>query len=78
MSLTLNGTPHSLSEHATVRDAVAAVTGRPIDQDGRAADGGRLGVAVAVNETLVPRSAWSGHALQSGDVVDVVTAVQGG
>jgi len=36
------------------------------------------GVAVAVNGAVVPRSVWSGHALQNGDRVEVVGAVQGG
>ena len=36
------------------------------------------GVAAAVNETVVPRSRWSGTALGDGDRVEVLTAVQGG
>lgn len=36
------------------------------------------GVAVAVNATVVPRDRWAGWPLRDGDVVDVVTAVQGG
>ncbi|WP_121257107.1 sulfur carrier protein ThiS [Nocardioides ferulae] len=36
------------------------------------------GVAVAVNAQVVPRDDWSRHALVDGDVVELVTAVQGG
>jgi sulfur carrier protein len=36
------------------------------------------GVAVAVNATVVPRERWATWPLHDGDVVDVVTAVQGG
>ncbi|MEW2619587.1 sulfur carrier protein ThiS [Streptomyces sp. NPDC048106] len=36
------------------------------------------GVAAAVNETVVPRSLWTGTALAEGDRVEVLTAVQGG
>lgn len=36
-----------------------------------------VGVAVAVNETVIPRSGWD-RTIQDGDVVDVLTAVQGG
>lgn len=36
------------------------------------------GVAVAVNETVVPRSRWEETALREGDRVEVLTAVQGG
>ncbi|PAL18758.1 sulfur carrier protein ThiS [Micrococcus luteus] len=78
LTLTLNGEPAELAV-ATVRDVVAHVTGRAIgDDDGAAADGRRLGVAVAVGGEVVPRSAWATRALAAGDEVDVVTAVQGG
>ncbi|WP_310964715.1 sulfur carrier protein ThiS [Nocardioides terrisoli] len=36
------------------------------------------GVAVAVNATVVPRDRWAAWPLREGDVVDIVTAVQGG
>jgi sulfur carrier protein len=36
------------------------------------------GVAVAVNEEVVPRGEWASWQLVDGDVVEVVTAVQGG
>jgi len=36
------------------------------------------GVAIAVNETIIPRSVWPAHALKNGDRVEVVGAVQGG
>ena len=34
--------------------------------------------AVAVNGSVVARSRHAGHALAEGDVVEIVTAVQGG
>ena len=39
--------------------------------------GSAEGVAVAVSGAVVPRSQWN-RDIQSGDVVDVLTAVQGG
>ena len=39
--------------------------------------GSAEGVAVAVGGAVVPRSQWN-RDIQSGDVVDVLTAVQGG
>ena len=36
------------------------------------------GVAVAVNDAVVPRSAWESTALADGDRVEMLTAVQGG
>jgi sulfur carrier protein len=39
---------------------------------------GTKGVAVAVNDEVVPRSTWSEHALDDGDRVEVLKAAQGG
>jgi sulfur carrier protein len=36
------------------------------------------GIAVAVNEEVVPRDDWPYRQLTTGDVVEIVTAVQGG
>ncbi|MDE0176956.1 MAG: sulfur carrier protein ThiS [Gammaproteobacteria bacterium] len=35
-------------------------------------------VAVAVNETFVPRTAWANRLIESGDRLDVVAPIQGG
>ena len=35
-------------------------------------------VAVAVNETFVPRTAWAERRIESGDRLDVVAPIQGG
>ena len=69
VEITLNGHPRFLAEQATV----AAVL-RDIDIDPTNAKG----IAVAVNEKVVPRSAWAGRGLRSGDRVEVITARQGG
>ena len=62
MTIVLNGQPASLAPDATVADLLSD----------------RRGVAVAVNGDVVPRDRHSTTALQDGDVVEVVTAVQGG
>ncbi|MFQ5512038.1 MAG: sulfur carrier protein ThiS [Candidatus Krumholzibacteriia bacterium] len=36
------------------------------------------GIAVAVNNTVVPREEWSGLRLERGDAIEVIHAVQGG
>jgi sulfur carrier protein len=38
----------------------------------------RRGVAVAVNDVVVSRSAWPSHALADGDRVLLIQATQGG
>ncbi len=36
------------------------------------------GIAVAVNQTIVPRGSWSSHKIQSNDDVMIIKATQGG
>ena len=36
------------------------------------------GIAVAVNDTVVPRAEWGATRMQEGDSVEVIHAVQGG
>ncbi|MDJ0338608.1 sulfur carrier protein ThiS [Cryobacterium sp. PH31-O1] len=78
MTITVNGQKRIVRAGGTVTDLVAEITDRPIDKDGRAADGDRLGVAVARNAAVVPRSLWWSTGLTAGDEIDIVSAVQGG
>lgn len=66
MTVTVNGDPIEWSPGLTVATLVATVTDRT------------TGVAVAVNDTVVPRGSWSGVHIEPGDRVEVLTAVQGG
>lgn len=36
------------------------------------------GIAVAINETIVPKKLWDSHVLQSNDHILVIKATQGG
>lgn len=67
MKITLNG--RSLdSDRATLQELLASVgieTERP-------------GLAVAVNDVVVPRAGWAGHVLCEGDFIEVITAMAGG
>ena len=38
----------------------------------------RKGIAVAVNETMVPRDSWGKRRLQGGDRVEIIRPLQGG
>jgi sulfur carrier protein len=78
MKITVNGSPHTLPTAPTLLELVARTTGRELAEDGRPADGGRLGVAVALNAEVAPRSSWAHTVLADGDGVELVTAVQGG
>jgi sulfur carrier protein len=52
-------------------DTLAALLAEKVDV-------GQRGVAVAVNGTVVPRSAWAQTALRAGDTIEIVRARQGG
>ena len=66
-TLTVNGVAEPL-EAATV---AALLAGRDIAPDGR-------GVAVALNGAVVRRADWATTALNPGDTVEIVRAMQGG
>jgi sulfur carrier protein len=78
MNIKLNGLEHTVPDGASVSTLVTQVTGRALAPNGQSADGGRLGIAVARNAGVVPRSQWHGTALADGDDIELVTAVQGG
>jgi sulfur carrier protein len=44
----------------------------------QAVDVGPRGIAVALNGSVVPRSAWRDTALKPGDNIEIVRAMQGG
>ncbi|KAB2366241.1 MULTISPECIES: sulfur carrier protein ThiS [Actinomadura] len=66
MKIIVNGEPRELPDGASVAQAVAAVT--------TAASG----VAAALNDEVVRRSAWEATELREADRLEVLTAVQGG
>lgn len=78
MRIRLNGLEHTVPDGASVSTLVSQVTGRALAPNGQSADGRKLGIAVARNAGVVPRSQWHGTALADGDDIELVTAVQGG
>jgi sulfur carrier protein len=66
VKISLNGDPATVAADATV--------GAMVDGLGK----GRKGVAVALNDEVVPRSAWDRTALRDDDRVEILTASQGG
>ncbi|TML19420.1 MAG: sulfur carrier protein ThiS [Actinobacteria bacterium] len=64
--LTLNGAPSTVDAGSTVGSLV----------DASVPD--RRGVAVAVNDEVVPRSQWDRTHLSDGDRVEILTAAKGG
>jgi sulfur carrier protein len=66
VTVTVNGEPQRLGAGVSVADLVGGMAG-----------GGR-GTAVARNGEVVPRSRWSATVLDPDDVVEILTASQGG
>jgi sulfur carrier protein len=71
MQLSVNGELSQIAAGSTVTDLVLSLVEA-------ARDGNRGGIAVAVNETVVPRASWDATPLAAGDRVEILTAVQGG
>jgi sulfur carrier protein len=69
MKIVLNGAPHQVEDRITVAGLVRDISGG--QPDGR-------GMAVAVDATVVPHSAWETVELTEGQRVEVVGAIQGG
>lgn len=66
MKLLVNGEGLEIASGTTVADLVERLRGQP------------RGLAVAVNEEVVPRSTWEEVQLRQGDRVEVLGATQGG
>jgi sulfur carrier protein len=66
MQLRVNGKPHEAPDGTTVDALIVALTGSA------------RGSAAVVDGEVVPRSAWTATALQDGQSVELITAVQGG
>ncbi len=77
ITITLNGNAKEITSPELL-PLISELLGKEIAADGTATDGSALGIAVAVNHTVIPRGRWSTHALNDADSVEVVTAVQGG
>ncbi|WP_372697971.1 sulfur carrier protein ThiS [Arthrobacter sp. JSM 101049] len=76
-ALVLNGSPEP-STDLSVLQLIERETGLELGPDGRTTAGAPCGLAVAVNDEVVPRSAWAGTRLRPGDRIELLAAVQGG
>lgn len=69
MDVIINGTPKSVANDATVEEVLDSLL---VDRPSLG------GVAVAINEEVLPRSGWDTATLSEGDRVEILTARQGG
>jgi sulfur carrier protein len=68
VNVLVNGEARALPDGATIEALLEALDVNP----------GRRGVAVAVDDEVVPRSGWPETELKDGARVEVLTAIQGG
>jgi sulfur carrier protein len=67
IAVLINGTPHSVAAEKSLEQCLVEYGA-----------GSLRGVAVAVNEAVVPRSAWAHTVLANNDSILIITATQGG
>lgn len=67
MEITLNDKNHSVTENSSLYELVLAQLGDK-----------QKGIAVAVNDTVVPKSQWENHIIKSNDQILIIKATQGG
>ena len=68
MQISVNGEKTNIDEGATLE--------RLIEQ--LAIANTRQGIALALNDAVVPREVWGATTLHEGDTVEIIRAVQGG
>ena len=67
MEIIINGQSREFSEPLSVQQLLSALFPDPAK-----------GIAVAVNQAVIPKTAWAAHPLQPHDRVMLITATQGG
>lgn len=68
MRVQVNGEWRDVTDAVSVRDFIVSELAHPEP----------VGVAVAVNGSVVPQSQWAGHRLAPEDEVELVGVMQGG
>lgn len=75
MTVVVNGKEHPLATETSLERIVAEFATGTLPLGG---GGSAHGVAVAVNQVVVPRGAWASTAIHTGDHIEILQAVQGG
>lgn len=69
MDVTVNGDPRTVEADTSVKTLIGSTLDDRPSLDG---------IAVAINEEVLPRSAWDTTSLSGGDRIEILTARQGG
>ncbi|WP_028244943.1 sulfur carrier protein ThiS [Pseudoclavibacter soli] len=75
--ITLNGDAAETAA-TTLRELIEQTAEVRLDDAGASIDGARLGIALAVDGAVVPRSRWAATPVNEDSEIEIVTAKQGG
>lgn len=75
VNITVNGAQRAIPADTALISIVADVTTEDSDSD---PSFDQLGIAVALNATVIPRSQWATTTVTSGAEIEIITAMQGG
>lgn len=67
MEITLNNQPKTIAENASLQDIVFAQVGEK-----------QKGIAVAINNTVIPKQNWQSTSIKQNDNILIIKATQGG
>ena len=67
MDILINNQTHTITDNTSLQTIVNAQLGDK-----------QKGVAVAVNDTVIPKLSWENHIIQSNDHILIIKATQGG
>jgi len=67
MEITVNQQTYRVTTFCSVQYLLTVVLNTPVN-----------GIAVAVNQAIIPKSNWESHILNPGDQIIIIKATQGG
>jgi sulfur carrier protein len=67
MDITVNQQSYTIAENCTLQQMLAIVVQQPLK-----------GVAIAINQQIIPKTSWDAHLLKSNDHIILIKATQGG
>jgi len=66
MQIEINGSSHTIKDNSTIEQCLIEL------------DKLEKGIALAIEQSIVPRSTWSKHQLNNGDIISIFRAIAGG
>lgn len=67
MEITVNKQNYQVNQSCSIQDLITVVLNKPT-----------VGIALAVNQAIIPKANWEKHLLHPGDQVIIIKATPGG